>query len=444
MRFPHALIAGAALAMLAGTASAAEPADKPYALFDGLEQTAGFKAYGFLQVGISGNDASTHQAANEGHSTGPMVGPADEGLQLNALQFILEREVKSNIIPRATPLPGPMPQQFSWGFRFEGVYGRNGLAAMAQGLETTWGINETTEGVTAGDNRQNYLAFPQVYAQLYAPVGNGVVFTVGRFGAGIGYEIPASYQKGPNFFYSRTYGFVAQPDQVVGALASANLMNGPYGLLAAEFGVVNGRKNWQDNNDDKSLIGALRWRSSDMKLWVDYSFMRGNEQNDPGETVQAPVSRVISPRDQLRQHHGLGVSWRPDSTWDLHAEIMHGSQDGDGKAGTIDILDGNFYKGGSYTGLNAQLLYRSSARLQWGLRAETFDDPHGVALFPVTAAKGRFNAITAGLRYELTPNVVVRPELRHDWQDDRGALKAYGDGTKTKQTTVSADVLFYF
>ena len=77
-------------------------------------------------------------------------------------------------------------------------------------------------------------------------------------------------------------------------------MRNDLGFLAGEIGVVNGRQNWKDNNSDKSVIGALRWRSSDMQTWMNYSFMRGNEQNEPGGAVQAPISRVISPRGQMR------------------------------------------------------------------------------------------------------------------------------------------------
>jgi len=441
MKFPHALIAGAALACLAGAAAAA---DGRYELFDGLEAKTGFKAYGYLEVGFSTNDTTSHNEATKGHSNGPIAGPADEGLQLNALQFVFERNIKSNIVPRFTPLPGPMPQEFSWGLHVEGTYGRNGLPAQMQGIETTWGINDTTEGTTAGTNRQNYLSLGQVYGQMYFPVLKGATLQIGRFGSGIGYEAPTNHTYSPNFFYSRTYSFLSAPDQVAGVLGSVNLMNGDYGLLAAELGVVQGRQNWQDNNDDKSVIGYLHWRTSDMKVAVDYTFMRGNEQNDPGETVQAPVSRVISPRDQLRQHHSLSAWWRPNDTWALHAEALHGRQDGDGKAGTIDILDGNYYKGGSYTGYNAEVRYRTSPTTQWGLRAETFDDPEGVALFPLTAANGRFNAVTAGLRYQLTPNVLLRPEVRFDWQDKKGTVKAFGAGTETQQTTLSVDALIYF
>ncbi|WP_206047108.1 outer membrane beta-barrel protein, partial [Noviherbaspirillum denitrificans] len=430
---------------------AAAPA-APYSLFgDALEHATGIKAFGFLQLGLSSNNVSTHNQATGGHSNFPVVGPADEGLQTNALQLALERPIQTNILPRITPLPGPMPWEGSFGFRAELLYGRNGLPAGMLGYDADWGVNRTPAGVVPGSNRQNYLAMPQVYAQYFFPVGMGVALTAGRFGAGVGHEIPPEFRPGPNFFYSKTYAFVAQPDQVAGALLSANLMNNELGLLAGELGVVNGRQNWKDNNDDKSIIGALRWRSGDMNTWVDYSFMRGNEQNDPNvvSAPQMPIARIISPRGQLREHHSLSVSFKPLERWKATAELLYGKQHGDGLPGTIDVLTfnpaaGNFFSGASYSGANVHLVYAATPSVQYGIRLEKFRDRGGVALFPVTAVAGDFNAVTLGARWDINPNVVFRPEIRHDWQSGNRGVKAFGASTAERQTTLSADVVVYF
>ena len=419
--------------------------DRPmFSLFDSFEQATGVKLWGYLQVGASSNNTSTHDQATGGHTNLPVVGPTDEGLQINALHFAFAKEMRSNLLPRITPLPGPVPWEYSWGFRTEFLYGRNGLPAGMKGLDAEWGVNRTPDGVPPGSNRQNYVAMPQTYVEFYAPLAQGMTLMVGRFGAGVGYEIPPAWRPSPNFFYSRTYAFVSQPDQVAGALFSANLLRNDMGFLAGELGVVNGRQNWKDNNDDKSIMGALRWRSGDMQTWVDYSFMRGKEQNKPGATPQMPIARLISPRGQLRQHHSLSVIVRPADGWELHGEALYGKQAGDGQPDTIDILSGPFYKGGSYKGLNAQALYRTSPDLQYGLRIETFQDRKGTALFPVTAAPSDFNALTVGLKYDATKNIVIRPELRYDWQSHNNGVNAFGGGTAKKQTTLSADVVFYF
>lgn len=228
-------------------------------------------------------------------------------------------------------------------------------------------------------------------------------------------------------------------------------MRNSFGFLAGEIGVVQGRQNWEDNNKNKSLIGALRWRSTDMNTWVDYSFMRGNEQNDVrvDPEIQMPIARLISPRGQLREHHSLSIAFKPADAWQVNAEVIYGKQHGDGLPGTIDVLTfnpalGNFFSGGSYSGLNAQAVYSVSPQLRYAVRAETFRDRSGVALFPITAVPSDFNAITAGLTYELNKNVILRPEIRHDWQSHSNGINAFGGGTDSKQTTISVDMVAYF
>jgi Putative beta-barrel porin-2, OmpL-like. bbp2 len=453
-------IAGAAAALLAscwGNWAHAQDADTPastapYSLFgDWLQSVAGIRAFGYLQVGFSHNNTSSHDQAAGGHSNFPVIGASDEGLQLNALHFAFERPITTNILPRITPIPGPIPWEYSWGFNTELIYGRNALPAGMLGLDADWGVNRTPAGVVPGSNRQNYVAMPQIFAQFYMPWGDGMALTVGRFGAGVGRDIPPPWRPGPSVFYTHTYAFGSQPDQVAGALFSANLMRNDLGFLAGEIGVVQGRQNWKDNNKDKSLIGALRWRSPDMNTWVDYSFMRGNEQNDVtvNAEIQMPVARLISPRGQLREHHSVSLAFKPADAWQVNAEILYGNQHGDGQPGTIDVLTfnpavGNFFGGGKYAGLNAQAVYSASRQLRYAVRAETFRDRSGVALFPVTAVPSDFNAVTAGLAYELNKNVILRPEIRHDWQSHHNGINAFGGGTARKQTTLSVDLVAYF
>lgn len=450
-----ALVAGlAALAVPAAQAQDVDsPAsDGPYSLFgDSLESATGVRAFGYLQVGFSRNNVSTHDQAAGGHSNFPVIGASDEGLQLNALHLAFEKSINTNILPRITPLPGPVPWEFSWGFRTELLYGRNALPAGMKGFDADWGVNRSPAGVAPGSNRQNYVAMPQVFAQFYLPFAQGVALTVGRFGSGVGRDIPPPWRPGPGVFYSHTYALASQPDLVTGVLASANLMRNDLGFLAAEIGAVQGRQNWKDNNKDRSVIGALRWRSTDMNTWLDYSFMRGNEQNDMTvvSAPQMPIARLISPRGQLRQHHSFSAAFKPADDWQVNAEVVIGKQAGDGLPGTIDVLTfnpaaGNFFSGGRYGGVNAQAVYTSSARLRYAVRAEKFRDRSGVALFPVTAVPGDFNAITVGLTYELNKNVILRPELRHDWQSGHNGVNAFGAGTASKQTTVSADVVMHF
>ncbi len=441
-----------ALAISAFGASAQEELTKGFTnpvaqVSDALESATGIKLFGYAQGGYA---KANNGLAAAGHSNYPVVGAPDGGFQFNEVTFALERPIQTNILPRITPLPGPMPWEFSWGFRAEYMYGRNGLPAGMQGFGVDTGP-KASPAVAGGSGRENYVAMPQVFAQFFFPVGMGLALTVGRFGSGIGRDIPPAWIPGPNVFYSHTYALVSQPDQVTGALISANLMRNDMGFLAGELGFVKGRQNWVDNNNSKSAIGALRWRSTDMSTWIDYSFMRGNEQNDMTvvSAPQMPIARIISPRGQLRDHHSFTVGFSPADKWQLNAEVLFGKQSGDSQPGTIDALTfnpaaGNFFKGATYSGINGQAVYTANSKLRYAVRVEKFRDMNGFALFPVTAVPSEFNAITAGLTYELAKNVRVRPEIRHDWQSNNNGINAFGRGKSSKQTTISADLLIYF
>ncbi|MBK1689239.1 hypothetical protein CKO37_17235 [Rubrivivax gelatinosus] len=435
---------GVTLTVAAAAAQAEGDGNKPYRMFENPEPHTGISSSGYVWLGFSTNSNSHHDTATGANSTGPMVGPADEGLQFNRVQWTLERRLKANLLSRMGPLPGPTSTEWDWGMRMDMVYGRDGIHTLVNGFDADWGVNRAPSDDPNGKTRQNYLGFANLYAQIYAPYGDGAVLTIGRFMSGIGHLLPTTGGYDPSQFYSRTYAFASQPIEVVGVLASANVMRGDHGLLAAELGVVNGRANWQDNNNDKSVIGALRWRSTDMRWRVDYAFMTGDEQTEPGYPTQMPFHRISSPRDQNRQHHSLTLLYNASEALGMHVEYLRGRQDADGKADTVDIFDGANYKGGAYYGINAGLRYRLSPQMTAGFRAEVFNDLDGVATFPNTMARGRFHGVTTGISYTLTPNVVLRPELRYDWQTDRGALKAFGDHTKQQQTTLSVDARIYF
>ena len=436
----------------AATASAPEAGEvspppnlPPIPLFDSFERATGIKLFGLLQLGYSSNDVSTHDQASVGHSNLPIVGPADEGLQLNALQVVLQKQMRSNILPRISPLPVPMPADVSWGFRVETLYGRNGLPAQMHGIETEWGFDRSPAGSPPGTTRQSYFALPQVYGEIYLPVWQGAALTIGRFGAGIGREIAPEFSPGPNFFYSRTYAFVSQPDQIFGALASVNLMHNGSGLLSGEAGIAQGRQSFRDNNPQKSVVGALRWRSPDMKSWLDYSFMIGDEQNSPDGAPQLPQARVISPRGQLRQHHSVAVDLHPSFRWELVGEVLYGRQAGDGGADTVDVFTGPGYRGGRYAGVNAEARYRLSEPLRLAVRGEWFVDRQATALFPVTLAAGDFHAVTAGapLRHQPQHRLAARGAIRLADAQPRHE-HAFGGGSASRQTTLSADVVMSF
>ena len=266
----------------------------------------------------------------------------------------------------------------------------------------------------------------------------------GVFGPALGYEIPPNIRQARNPFASKTYAFVSEPGTVSGVLVGTRLLDGNPGILGLELGVVQGWNNLRDNNDGKSLIGALRWRTPDMNTWVDYEFIVGDEQNDSVSDVQAPTSRLIADSGQLKQQHSLNGWHKFDERWSMGAELVYGHQQGDGKASTVDVVTGPGFDGAHWWGANAVLTYQYRPDLSFSVRGEHFSDPDGFILFPTSVSRGDFNALTAGLRWDVSRNLSLRPELRYDWFDAREHDRPYGNGRDRSQLTTLIEALFYF
>ena len=204
-----------------------------------VKEATGATIFGLAQVGYSRNDVTTSSDKNKSRSN-TIAGPSDEGAQFNGMILGIEKLPEANFLPRITPLPGPMSEKYSWGFRADLHYGRDGLMSAANGIENTWQRNQGAAGIPPNANHMNYFSVPMIYAQAYAPIGLGTAVTVGRYGVNLGYEIPPSWRQAPNFFYSRTYALVSQIDQIIGAQISTNLMRNQYGMILGEFGFGKG------------------------------------------------------------------------------------------------------------------------------------------------------------------------------------------------------------
>lgn len=410
---------------------------------DSLEQDYGITVSNLLDIGYSRNNRSTHDERRDGLSNLPITGMSDEGLELGSLHLFVDKQLKGTFIPRITPVPGPKPEETSVGFTFELNYGRNAQFARTYGWDMALDMNEQVNAKAQHD-KDFFLAIPNAAATVYVPYGPGISLMAGVFGLAMGYEIPPNVRFARNPFASKTYAFVSEPSTGAGVLASSRVYQGDLGILGIEMGVVQGWNNLRDNNSDKSLTGALRWRTADMNTWIDYEFIVGNEQNDDFSDVQAPPSRIVSPSNQLKQQHSLNGWHQFDQHWSMGAEVVYGHQSGDGKASTIDIVNGPGFDGASWWGANAVLTYQILPELSWSLRGEHFSDPEGFILFPTTTARGDFNAVTTGFRYDVNKNLSLRPELRYDWFEAREHDSPYGNGRDRNRLSTMIEALYYF
>lgn len=444
---------GAVLAVLAaGHCLAAGAADTGEgsvfrSLFgDSLERDYGITVSGLVDAGYSRNNNSSHEDRKSGQTNTPVAGFADEGFELGTFHIFVDKALKTDFIPRVTPVPGPAPTEASFGFTFESAYGRNAQQARTYGWDMHWGINSPgdNDANKARRDKQNFLAVPNLAATAYLPYAGGFSAIAGIFGSGLGYEIPPNIRAARNPFASRSYIFTTESGAVSGFMLGKRLVSNQSMLLGAELGVIQGQGNLRDNNDSKALLGALRWRTADMQTWIDYEFLVGNSQNDSTSDVQTPRGRLISADGQFKQQHSLNGWHRFDSQWSMGGEMVYGHQAGDGKASTVDVVTGPGFDGAHWWGANVVVTYQQRKDLSFSVRAEHFDDPDGYILFPNSTARGAYNAVTAGVRYDFNKYLTLRPELRYDWFEGQSDARPFGAGDARNQLTGTVEALVYF
>ena len=128
----------------------------------------------------------------------------------------------------------------------------------------------------------------------------------------------------------------------------------------------------------------------------------------------------------------------------MGAELVYGHQAGDGKASTVDVVNGPGFDGARWWGANAVVTYQYRPDLSFSLRGEHFSDPDGFILFPTSTARGDYNALTTGLRWDVTGNLSLRPEVRYDWFDPRGHDRPYGNGRDCTRLGTMVEALYCF
>jgi len=365
-----------------------------------------------VQAGLIANDSASTNVFPSGFLT------FEEGFNLNRAELLLEKMPRANLKPRIGPFPGPKPDSADWGFEVNLRYGTD--AALTFGLDDDLPIN---------DGEDTLWLLPQWFASAYLPWGEGLAIIAGSFFTPVGHEIGAPVDP-PTAFYTHAYAFAYQPVKHVGVYASAKLPLTPAsGLWSAGAGIVQGWNNLEDNNDDKTLLFDLRWRSRDFRTWLDIENVIGNEQSENGVTEQTrPFNAASSSGARLlRNFHALTLSHRLDGDRRWTVNAVYGHQEGG------DVLaDSNNPPGflitedSAWYGVNASVHRRLGPRLEAALRLEWFRDDKGAhALLP----EGIYRGATANLAWWPAPSLRLRAELRRD--DYSGPGEPFGGEVPT-------------
>ncbi len=405
-------VAAAALAMCgvaqAGTADGLSltrpnylqdaPAKKPLGdLLDkaGVGKTlddAGITIGGFVEASWTISDSAPPANA----ITGRYFDFENQDLTLNQIDLYLERVVD------------PSKGKFDVGGRIEAIYGGDSRLIHSRDLTNHHGIYYVKPGENVGPDEQFDLN--QAYLDFALPVGTGLKLRVGKFVTLLGWEV---INPTLNAFYSHSFLFgYAIPLTNTGFLATY--------VLSPSVTVTGGlTRGWDvsttDDNGSIDFMGQVVWAVND-KSTLYVNLLTGKDtpgDNDHWRTV-IDSSFTTKIADQL--------SVAINGTYGYQA--LGGSAD-----------NAQWYGLAGYATYTISDMFSPSARVEWfndvdgyrGLGTNVYEATLGVAIKPLPNDK-------------IGSNLVIRPEVRFDYANDR----VYDGGTGYSQATFGVDAIFSF
>ena len=298
------------------------------------------------------------------------------------------------------------------------LYGTDYFFTTSLGLEThddgtpRW----NSDGPRNGGGAALYgLAMPQLFAELWAPVGNGVSLKFGHFYTTLGHEVVAAPD---NFFYSHAYTMqYGEPFTHTGFLATTEVTDG----VTVHGGFTRGWDNWEDPGSDLSFLGGVQldWDRTSLAYAVHIG-----DEDILGDDTRSTYSLVLTHHlsDQMRYifQHDFGYQEN---------------------GAPISLDTAKWY------GINQYLIVDLCDTLSVGNRFEWFRDHNNARVLGAPAEGGNYFNYTFGLNWRPMPNMVVRPELRWDWSDVTppfGLNGVYDDFSDKNQFTLGMDVILSF
>ncbi|TWT92105.1 porin [Stieleria varia] len=283
---------------------------------------------------------------------------------------------------------------FDVGGRIDYVYGTDGPDTQAFGLSNGHWDSSWTNGNDYGH------AIPQLY--LEAGYGD-LSFKVGHFYTLIGYEVVTAPD---NFFYSHAYTmYNSEPFTHTGVLGTYNASDDVTVWGGYTLGWDSG---FEDNGD--SFLGGLSLSLTD-DVSLTYAAIGGRFNKEPGERgyMQSLVLDVAV-TDNLQYVFQTDYL---DSTDANGATVRN----------TFDI--------------NQYAIYTINDCLAAGARFEWYNES---GVYTPINDESDIYALTLGTNIKPHANVLIRPEVRFDWDSDEVAGLEEG----SDQTTFGIDTILLF
>jgi len=457
----------AALISLTAQSVFAEPEPRPSgalfrALFgDTLERELEIAVLGYAQITAakSNHDISkTLLPQGRGRGVQPQGGLIqDEGFNLQHVGLIVCKgsacppghmfEPNRNVLSRVTPLPGPRGDEIIVDWAVTAHYGEDALFWSTKGFDD-WKWNARDK---------NRLALTEFFLDVYLPIGAGASVMVGSWHQSLALEIGKTLTP-PNYFASRSYAFTAGPAKNVGVLTQFKIPLDPRrGYASIGFGITSDWNSFDYGSGagGPSYMFTARWRSPDMRTWLDVETIYGNGEDDFGDTtVIDGITYPLGGGSQylaLSSHNAyldrfvgyLTATHTASDRLIVMLESIYGYQEG----GDLQPTSFAIVRDSAFYGANVGFSYQWFERVAASARIEWFKDENAANVLwgGVGATGGDVFALTAGLAWQPLPHFRIRPELKFDVYDGGGHLFAAGsDGLARRDSQLLGVIAFEF
>ncbi len=374
-------------------------ADKP--LMVGLDRiglgaplrNAGLTVGGLAETSWTISDSSPP----DNNITGRIFDFDNQYLTLNQIDLFIERTVD------------PAKGQFDVGGRFEMIYGADARGIHSLGLFDYYGYYNVPSADDA-NSPHNQLDIVQAYVDFAVPVGNGLKICAGKFVTHMGYEV---INPSGNALYSHSYLFgYAIPFTHTGVMATYT--------LSPQFSIMGGiSRGWdtslEDDNDTIDTLGQFVWTIDDRATFY-VNLVTGPDQPGDNDNWRTVVDLIYTRK--LSKELSMAVN----GDYGYQTNANGGS-------------DAQWYGTAGYLTYTINDQFSTTGRLEWfndqdgyrGLGTNVYEATLGLAIKPFAADA-------------IGQNLVIRPEVRFDYADDR----TFDGGTDRTQATFGIDAFFTF
>ncbi len=257
-------------------------------------------------------------------------------------------------------------------------------------------------------NPNDEFDLTEAYVDYVAPLGSGLKLRFGKF---VTYHSAEVIEARDNYNYSRSFLYnFGVPFTHTGFMAGYTFSP----VLTANLYVVNGWDVTNDNNKGKTF-GAGFVVTPVEPVTLTFNFMYGPEQPNNNSNNRFLFDWV--------------GAYKATKKLTFMANFDYAHEDND------PLNNG---KDSQWYGVAGYAKYQFTDFFSTSIRGEYFNDKNGVR----TGIAQELKEITLTTEFKVAKNLLLRPEYRHDWSDQKGFDSKHVTFDKKSQDTLALGVMY--